>query len=62
MAPPAHKQGEARLVRTTFELPEELWKRAKLRALDERSDLRTIVMRGMELYLARPVQAKKGGR
>jgi hypothetical protein len=39
-------------VKTTLELPEELWKEAKVRALDERTDLRSLLIRGLTLVLA----------
>jgi hypothetical protein len=56
------KGGEAGMVRTTLLLPEELWRAAKMRALDE-GDLRTVMIRALEEYLARPVKpkARKGG-
>jgi hypothetical protein len=46
--------------RTTTELPESLWKRAKIRALEEGTDLRALVIRGLERVLAE--KPKKGGR
>ncbi len=49
------------MIRTTLELPEELWRQAKVRALDE-GDLRTVMIRALEEYLARPVKVKKGGK
>ncbi len=45
-------------VRTTVVLPEPLWRAAKIRALEERRDLRDLIIEGLELVLA----AKKGGR
>ncbi len=54
------KGGEACMVRTTLLLPEELWRAAKVRALDE-GDLRTVMIRALEEYLARPAKARKGG-
>jgi len=55
--------GESRMVRTTLELPEELWRVAKMRAIDE-GDLRTVMLRALEEYLARPAKpkARKGGK
>ena len=38
-------------VKTTVELPQELWRAAKLRAMDERSDLRAVVIAALEAYL-----------
>ncbi len=55
--------GEARMIRTTLLLPEALWRAAKVRALDE-GDLRTVMIRALEEYLAHPPKAKarKGGK
>ena len=46
----ARTQGE-RLVKTTVELPEALWKAAKTRAMDERTDLRAVIIVSLEAYL-----------
>ncbi|HSD50468.1 MAG TPA: hypothetical protein VLG48_03595 [Candidatus Methylomirabilis sp.] len=48
------------MIRTTLELPEQLWKQAKVRAIDE-GDLRTVMIRALEEYLAKPAR-KKGGK
>jgi len=50
------------MVRTTLLLPEELWRAAKMRAIDE-GDLRTVMIRALEEYLARPLKpkARRGG-
>ena len=45
-------------VKTTVVLPEVLWSQVKKRAVDERSDLRTIVIDALEAYLK---VAKKEG-
>jgi hypothetical protein len=42
---------EARMHKTTVDLPETLWRAAKIRALDERSDLRAVVIAALEVYL-----------
>ncbi len=54
--------GEAKMVRTTLLLPEDLWRAAKMRAIDE-GDLRTVMIRALEEYLARAPKQKgrKGG-
>ncbi len=51
------------MIRTTLELPEDLWRQAKVRAIDE-GDLRTVMIRALEEYLAKPVKARprKGGQ
>jgi hypothetical protein len=38
-------------VKTTVELPGDLWRSAKIRAMDERVDLRTVFIRALEAYL-----------
>jgi len=38
-------------VKTTVDLPEELWRRAKIRAMDDRGDLRSIIIAALEAYL-----------
>ena len=38
-------------VKTTVELPEELWRAAKIRAMDERSDLRSVLIAALATYL-----------
>lgn len=48
------------LKKVTVEIPEPLWVRAKQRALDERTNLRALILEGLELRLAK--EAKKGGR
>jgi hypothetical protein len=49
---PAEK-GEPNTVRTTLVMPEELWRRAKVRAMEERRDLRDLLLEGLELVLKR---------
>jgi hypothetical protein len=44
------------MVKTTVLLPAALWEAAKMKALKERTDLRTIIIAGLE------AQLKKGGK
>jgi len=44
-------------VKTTVDLPLALWRAAKVRAMDERTDLRQIVIAALAAYLKSP----KGG-
>lgn len=55
--PKPRKAGSA-VVRSTIEFPPELWRRAKIRAMDERTDFRAIVLKALRAYLATPM---KGG-
>lgn len=45
------KRSDGDTVKTTVELPGELWRAAKIRAMDERADLRTVLIRALEEYL-----------
>ena len=47
----AAKRTSGDTVKTTVELPGELWRAAKIRAMDERADLRTVLIRALEDYL-----------
>jgi hypothetical protein len=40
-----------RTIKTTVDLPEALWRAAKIRALDEHTDLRSVVIAALERYL-----------
>lgn len=53
------RQGQT--VKTTVDLPEPLWRAAKLRAMDERTDLRAVVIAALEAYL-KTKRKKEGGR
>lgn len=44
-------------VKTTVTLPEGLWRRAKVRALEEHCDLRDLIIEALTRHLASP----KGG-
>ena len=48
----------AETVRTTLVLPVALWQRAKLRALEERRDLRDVLLEALGRYLG---ETKKEG-
>lgn len=47
----AGKRADSDTVKTTVELPGDLWRAAKIRAMDERSDLRTVLIHALEQYL-----------
>ena len=46
-------------VKTTVELPQTLWREAKIRALDEGTDFRRVVIAALERYLK--TKPEKGG-
>ena len=52
------RRPESDKVKTTVELPGELWRAAKIRAMDERADLRTVLIRALEDYLSRERPAR----
>jgi hypothetical protein len=52
-------QPRERSIKTTVDLPESLWRAAKIRALDERTDLRSVVRAALELYLRTEVRRRK---
>jgi hypothetical protein len=41
------------IVKTTIELPADLWRAAKMRAVDERSDLRRIIIEALRAHLTK---------
>jgi len=42
-------------VKTTVDLPQELWRAAKIRAMDEHTDLRSVVIAALGAYLRMPL-------
>ena len=46
-------------VKTTVELPQELWRAAKIRAIDDRTDLRAVLIAALREYLRVPGDARK---
>ena len=47
-------------MKTTMILPKDLWKRAKIRAMDDGIDLSGVVIAALEIYLKS--KTRKGGR
>jgi hypothetical protein len=45
------------LVKTTVELPQELWRASKIRAMDDQTDLRSVVIAALRAYLQMPADA-----
>lgn len=61
MSPKGQRRPEReRLVKTTVDLPEHLWRAAKIRAMDQRADLRSVVIAALESYLK--TTKKEGSR
>jgi hypothetical protein len=51
------RQGE-QSIKTTIDLPQALWRAAKIRAMDDGRDLRSVIIRALELYLKTKRKAK----
>lgn len=50
-------------IKTSIELPGDLWREAKIRAMDDRVDLRTVMIRALEAYLGvKPRAITRRGR
>lgn len=54
LAVPKRERTPDAFVKTTVELPSHLWRAAKIRAMDERTDLRTVLIRALERFLDAP--------
>jgi hypothetical protein len=48
-------------VKTTLQLPVSLWKAAKTRAMNERSDMRSVIVEALQKHLGLKVE-KKGAK
>jgi hypothetical protein len=44
-------------VKTTVDLPQELWRAAKIRAMDDHADLRSVIIAALRAYLNAPSDA-----
>jgi hypothetical protein len=42
---------QTRGVKTSVEIPERVWRAARMRAIDERGGLRGVIVRALEAYL-----------
>jgi hypothetical protein len=49
--PKTTQRAERATVKTTVELPNDLWRAAKIRAMDDQVDLRSVLTRALEEYL-----------
>ena len=52
-------RGASADVKTTVNLPEALWRAAKIAALDERTDLRGVIVAALEAYLKAKKEARR---
>lgn len=52
---------EQKTVKTTVDLPADLWARAKHRATDERTNLRAVIIAALEEYL-KPRPVRRGAK
>lgn len=52
MTPKGRPRGKGeRVIKTTVDLPEELWRAAKIRAMDGRTDLRSVIIEALTALL-----------
>ncbi len=49
-------------MKTTVDLPEPLWRAAKIRAVDDRADLRRVIIAALEAYLKTGGGRREGER
>lgn len=42
---------QAESVKTTVDLPQDIWRAAKIRAMDEHSDLRSVIIAALRAHL-----------
>ena len=57
---PKGKPKEGVIVKTTVDLPDALWRAAKVRAIDEGTDLRRVIIASLEQYLKRKSTKREG--
>ena len=56
---PARDSSPPHNVKTTVDLPEDVWRAAKIRAMDDRSDLRTVIIAALRAYLGLSERTRK---
>jgi hypothetical protein len=47
------------IIRTTLNMPADIWRRVKHRAADDRTDLKSVVVAALEAYLKTPSKAPR---
>jgi hypothetical protein len=48
-------------MKTSVDIPDDLWKSAKILAVEENKDLRNIIIEALQEHLSRKAKAKKQG-
>lgn len=59
MSPRGKKRSET-VIKTTVELPVKLWKATKMRAAEDQSDLRGVIVSALEKYLTKRSTKQEG--
>ncbi len=59
MSPRGKKRAE-KVVKTTVELPVDLWQAVKMRAVEERSDLRGVIVKALAQYFTKRSTRREG--
>lgn len=49
-------------MKTSIELPPDVWRAAKIRAMDSYTDLRSVIIAALRSYLQLPVNRVEGGK
>ena len=49
-------------VKTTVDLPQDLWRATKIRAMDEHSDLRSVIIAALRVYLESRDDGRKNAK
>jgi hypothetical protein len=57
--PKASDWGKEKVVKTSLEIPEDLWRAAKIRAMDERRNLQDLVAEALREFMAKPRKREK---
>ncbi len=56
-----HRKKKEPTMKTSLELPEKLWREAKIRALDDHSNFKNVVVAALEAYLGKG-KPRRGGK
>jgi hypothetical protein len=54
------RTGNEKLIRISVDTPESLWQKARIRAVEERTDLRAVMLAALRAYLKTKLQRRKG--
>ncbi len=58
--PKKREETAVEVVKTSLRIPRHLWREARIRAMDDGSDLQTVVAQALAEYLGVPVGGRRG--